>query len=243
MHTKSQADWTHELVAVAHRLVRTLDRHQVPRSLFEGTITKDHYIAWGKQTYFYVLETPPSLLKSGRRMKRRGKKHAVIAELLLTKTAEEHAHDRWILSDLNALGCSRAEVEGTAPYKAVQAYIAAHRFHAEEGSPYAILGTAFVLEFLSEHRASMAAKNLVARNEIAGISDAISFISRHGQLDGGHVEEALSLLRGIECPRAQGAVLSMAKFTALLVPGFFPKPTRVARRTGAGRMGSGGPTA
>ncbi len=228
--TDPRTDWTHELLQVARTLVHTLDRLQVPRSLFEGTISREHYIFWGEQTYLYVLETPSNLLKSGRRMARLGKKHAELAELLLIKSTQEHAHDRWIMSDLLTLGCSKAEVEQAKPCGAVQAYIATHRFHAEEGSPHAVLGTALLLEFLSEHRASKAAVNLVARSEIPGISQAISFISRHGQLDGGHVDEALSLLRGITCPKARDAILSSAKLTASLLPGFFPKSERCAVR-------------
>jgi pyrroloquinoline quinone (PQQ) biosynthesis protein C len=227
MHTKAQTDWTQQLVALAQTSVHTLDRRKVPRSLFEGTMIKSHYIEWAKQTYFYVLETTPSLSKSGRRLKRWGKKHAVIADLLLTKANEEHAHDKWILSDLSVLGCSKAEVERSKPCSAVQSYIAHHRFHSETGSPYAILGTAVVLEFLSEQRAGMAAANLVARSAIPGIEDAVSFLGHHGHLDGDHVDGALQLLRNITCPRAQEAILFMARFTTTLLPNFFPKPARV----------------
>jgi len=226
-----QTDWTDEVVQVARTLVRTLDRRVVPRSLFEGTITKGHYRDWGKQVFLYVKVTPWCLSQSGRRLKRWSRPHAQIAELLLTKQLEEQAHDQWILSDLLHLGCSRAEVEGATPYGAVKTYLASTCFQAEEGSPYSILGTAMVLEFLSEHRAGMAAANLVAKSEIPGISNAISFISRHGQLDGGHVGEGLRLFRGISCPKAQAAILASAKLTASLVPSFFPKPKHgVGRR-------------
>src|SRR5262245_53033466 len=110
MHTQPMTDWTQNLLAMSRTLVHTLDRRQVPRSLFEGTISQQHYIDWGIQTYHYVQETQPNLLKSCARMKRRGRKHAVIAGLLLTKAQEEHAHDEWMLSDLTVLGCSRAQV-------------------------------------------------------------------------------------------------------------------------------------
>lgn len=227
MNMTNTTDWTLKLLAVARELVHRLDRRKVPSSLFQGTISREQYLAWGIQTFFYVQETQPNLLKSCRRMKRRGRGHAVIAELLLTKAREEHAHDEWMLSDLSALGCSRAEVERTRRFRAVEAYISTNRFHAEEGSPYAILGTAFILEYLSEHRASSAAANLVARGHIENIAQAVSFISHHGQLDGGHVEEALHLLRAITCPRDQEAILSMARFTASVIPGFFPRPGRI----------------
>jgi pyrroloquinoline quinone (PQQ) biosynthesis protein C len=224
MHMSPQQDWINELVQIARKLVRTLDRRRVPRNLFQGTITRSHYIAWGKQTLLYVKETSPNLRTSGRRLMQWGREHARIARLLLTKTEEEQGHDRWMFSDLLNLGCSRAELESAAPYPSVQVYIATHRLQAEEGSPYFILGTAVVLEFVSEHRASMAAENLVARSEIPGIANSISFITLHGQLDGGHVDDALELLRGITCPKAQAAILAGARHTASVLPGFFPKP-------------------
>lgn len=228
--TSTETDWTHSLTQEGCMLVNKLDRRQVPRSLFDGSISVDDYIDWLKQAYFYVRETPILLMKSYERMRQLGREHAMFAELLRAKISEEHAHDEWILSDLNNLGCSREEVERTGPCGAVKAYNAHNHCEAEEGSPYSIFGTGFVLEYLSEHRAGVAAANLVARSAIPRISGSVTFIRSHGQLDGQHVDEALSLLRRVSSPKHQKAILSTARYTASLIPGFFPKPKRAGRR-------------
>ena len=154
----------------------------------------------------------------------------MFADLLLAKVSEEHGHDEWILSDLNTLGCSKEEVERTEPCGAVKAYNAHNHFQAEEGSPYSIFGTGFILEYLSEHRAGVAAVNLVSRSAIPRISEAVTFIRSHGHLDGRHVDEALSLLRCVSSPKHQKAILSTARYTASLIPSFFPQPKRAGRR-------------
>ena len=95
---------------------------------------------------------------------------------------------------------------------------------AQEGSP-AFLGAAYTLEFMSMHRAKMAADNLRARRAIPNIEEAVSFLEGHGDADVGHIELLSEILRRIEDPRDQDAIALSAAVMRALYPRFF-QPTR-----------------
>jgi len=227
MQTQTQSwtpmDWTHALEHEARLLVDELETHPAARRLFQGSIDADGYIAWLVQTYHYVQWTTPLLEHAGHRLKRQGR-HLLLAELLLQKAAEERGHERWLLADLKNLGWTRKQVEGTHPCRAVEAYIAWNRFQSEAGSPTAFLGTAFVLEYLSVHRAGQAVDQLLAHGAIPHIGKALTFLRGHAGADGGHVAELRAVLRTLTDPAEQAAILLSARNTRALYTGLFPEP-------------------
>jgi pyrroloquinoline quinone (PQQ) biosynthesis protein C len=219
----NQMDWTIALEDEARLLLEELELHPAAQRLFDGSIDKDGYIAWLVQTYHYVQWTTPLLEQAGRRMKRLGR-HVLLAELLLQKASEERGHERWLLADLKNLGFSKQQVENTRPSRAVEAYIAWNRFQSEAGSPTAFLGTAFVLEYLSVHRAGEAVERLLARNAIPHIHKAVTFLRGHAGADGAHVAELTAVLRTLTDPKEQSALLLSARNTRALYLGLFPEP-------------------
>lgn len=229
MHTQAQeqssTDWTDALDHEARMLVGALDMHPGARQLFDGTISAEGYAAWLAQTYHYVRWTTPLLARAGRRLKRLGR-HPWLAELLLQKASEEQGHERWLLADLKNLGWTREEVEGVGLCPSVAAYVAWNRFTAEAGSPTAFLGTAYVLEYLSVHRAGDAVERLLARGAIPNIGKAVTFLRGHAGADGEHVAELAAVLRTLTDSEEQAAILLSARTTRALYLGFFPEGER-----------------
>ena len=222
-HSWTQMDWTSALEDEARLLVEELELHPAARRLFDGSISKDGYITWLVQTYHYVQWTTPLLEQAGRRMKRLGR-NVLLGELLLQKASEERGHERWLLADLMNLGYSKRQVENTRPTRAVEAYITWNRFQAEAGSPTAFLGTAFVLEYLSVHRAGEAVERLLARDTIPNIHKAVTFLRGHAGADGAHVAELMAVLRTLTDPTEQSALLLSARNTRAIYLGLFPEP-------------------
>jgi pyrroloquinoline quinone (PQQ) biosynthesis protein C len=222
MRTQTQhpMDWTSALEHEAHLLVEALDTHPAARSLFEGSIDAQGYAAWLAQTYHYVRWTTPLLERSGQRMKRLGR-HPMLAELLLQKCAEERGHERWLLADLRNLGWSREQVECIELHPAVAAYVAWNRFTSEAGSPTAFLGTAYILEYLSVHRAGLAVERLLARDAIPNIRKAVTFLRGHAGADGEHVAELARVLRTLADSEEQASILLSARTTRPLYLGLF----------------------
>jgi pyrroloquinoline quinone (PQQ) biosynthesis protein C len=224
MHTRTgpqtQTDWMDALEYEARTLVEELDVHPVARHLFEGSIGAGSYAHYLVQTYHYVRWTTPLLAEAGHRMKRLGRL-PLLAELLLQKALEERGHERWLLADLKNLGWSAERVEGAERSPAVNAYIAWNRYTTLSGAPTAFLGTAYVLEYLSAQRASRTVGRLLAANAIPNIHKAVTFLRGHGNADGDHAAELVSVLRSLTDQEEQSALLLSAHTTRALYPGFF----------------------
>jgi pyrroloquinoline quinone (PQQ) biosynthesis protein C len=204
----------------AQALIEALDVHPEAQRLFDGVIDAESYAAWLAQTYHYVRWTQPLLARAGRQMKRMGK-YPALAELLLQKSSEEHGHEQWLLADLKSLGWTRERVEHVQVRPAVAAYVAWNRFTAESSAPAAFLGTAYVLEYLSVHRAGLAAEQLITRAAIPNIQQAVSFLRGHADADGDHVDGLLSVLRSLTDRQEQAAILLSARTTRELYLGLF----------------------
>ncbi|WNG22642.1 iron-containing redox enzyme family protein [Cystobacter fuscus] len=215
-------NWISALEHEARALLEALDAHPAARRLFEGSIDAESYAHYLVQTYHYARWSTPLLAEAGQRMLRLGR-HAVLGQLLLQKASEEHGHERWLLADLKNLGWSAERVERTEPSPAVSAYVAWNRFTSRHGRPEAFLGTAYVLEYLSVHRASGAVERLLAAGRIPRIHKAVTFLRAHGSADVGHVEELTSLLSPLTDPEEQSALLLSARTTRVLYLGLFAR--------------------
>ena len=212
--------WINDLEHEARMLLTELDAHPSARRLFDGSIDTRDYIHYLVQTYHYARWTTPLLAEAGQRMKRLGR-HSRLGDLLLQKAHEEHGHERWLLADLKNLGWSAERVERTVPNPAVTAYIAWNRFTSRCGRPEAFLGTAYVLEYLSVHRASQAVQRMLAAGHIPHLRKAVTFLRAHGTADTGHVAELTALLGPLTDREEQSALLLSARATRVLYLGLF----------------------
>ena len=216
----TQVDWVAVLEQEARGLVAALDAQPDARRLFDGTIDTEGYIHYLIQTYHYARWSTPMLAEAGHRLKRQGR-HPHLAELLVQKAGEERGHEKWLLSDLKNLGCPEVRVEAAARTPAVDAYTGWNFFTSRSGVPTAVLGTAYVLEYLSQTRASGVVERLIEADAIPNIRKSVTFLRSHGALDGDHVAEMEAVLRTLTDPEDQAAVVFSARATRCIYPGIF----------------------
>ncbi|MCE9672618.1 iron-containing redox enzyme family protein [Myxococcus stipitatus] len=223
LETSKPMDWVGLLEQEGRGLVATLDAHPEASRLFDGTIDREGYVHYLVQTYHYVRWSTPLLKGAGARLNRLGR-HPKLADLLLQKSEEERGHERWLLADLENLGCPVRAVQDTIPSPAVDAYTGWNCFTAWAGVPTAFLGTAYVLEYLSVTRATGAVDRLLQVSAIPNIHRAVTFLRSHGSLDEDHVAELTSVLRTLTEVEDQAAVVLSARTTRVVYPGFFRDP-------------------
>ncbi|QDE67390.1 iron-containing redox enzyme family protein [Myxococcus xanthus] len=216
----TQVDWVAVLEQEARGLVAALDAQPDARRLFDGTIDTEGYIHYLIQTYHYARWSTPMLAEAGHRLKRQGR-HPHLAELLVQKAGEERGHEKWLLSDLKNLGYPEVRVETAARTPAVDAYTGWNFFTSRSGVPTAVLGTAYVLEYLSQTRATGVVERLIAADAIPDIRKSVTFLRSHGALDGDHVAEMEAVLRTLTDPEDQAAVIFSARATRCIYPGIF----------------------
>ncbi|WP_163784453.1 iron-containing redox enzyme family protein [Myxococcus vastator] len=220
VQSPTQVDWVAVLEQEGRGLVAALDAQPDARRLFDGTIDTEGYIHYLIQTYHYARWSTPMLAEAGHRLQRQGR-HPHLAELLVQKAGEERGHEKWLLSDLKNLGCPEARVEAAARTPAVDAYTGWNFFTSRSGVPTAVLGTAYVLEYLSQTRASGVVERLIAAAAIPNIRKSVTFLRSHGALDGDHVAEMKAVLRTLTDPEDQAAVIFSARATRCIYPGIF----------------------
>ncbi|AKQ67921.1 long-chain acyl-CoA synthetase [Myxococcus hansupus] len=216
-------DWVSALAQEGRALVSALEVQPDAKRLFAGTLDREGYIHYLIQTYHYARWSTPMLAQSGHRLKRQGR-HPHLAKLLVQKAGEERGHERWLLSDLKNLGCPEAHVEAATRRPAVDAYTGWNFFTSRSGVPTAFLGTAYVLEYLSQTCATGVVERLIAADTIPNIRKSVTFLRSHGALDGDHVAELESVLRTLTDPEDQAAVIFSARVTRCIYPGIFREP-------------------
>ncbi|WP_044890816.1 iron-containing redox enzyme family protein [Myxococcus hansupus] len=224
MHAQTEnhvgTNWLATLDEEARGLVAAVDARDDARRLLEGTLDKAGYIHYLVQTFHYARWSTPILGEAGVRLRRLGR-HPELAELLIQKGEEERGHERWLLSDLKNLGCSEAFVEAAARCPAVDAYTGWNFFTSRAGVPTAALGTAYVLEYLSQTRAGVWAERLRAAAAIPNIHKSVTFLRSHGALDGDHVAEMARIFAGLTEQEDQEAILFSARVARSVYPCIF----------------------
>ncbi len=213
-----------ELEMTAAALDAALAENPILASLIDGTITRDAYVERVLVPIFhYTSESSTWLGRSSERLSAQGRYPGVV-EHLAKKSREERGHEVWALRDALSLGARADVVRREPPPAAVEAYIAYNEATCSVGSPLAILGTSYVLEYVAAHSGAKAIERLTAHGASSGLQHALRFLRAHAHDDVSHIEELRRTLTSIADPREQEAILVSAHVTARLFPRFFAEP-------------------
>ncbi|WP_437621253.1 iron-containing redox enzyme family protein [Sorangium sp. So ce1151] len=210
-----------EIDTTAAALDAALTQNPILASLIDGNIAPGTYVERVLAPIFhYTSESSAWLWRSSERLRAQGR-HLGIAEHLAQKSREERGHEAWALRDALALGARPDAIRAAAPPSAVMAYVIYNEATCRVGSPLAILGTSYVLEYVAAHSGAKAVERLAARGGSSGVRRALRFLRAHAHDDVTHIEELRRALTSISDPREQEAVLVSAEVTAKLFPRFF----------------------
>jgi len=201
-------------------LLASLDAHPMARRLLSGDVNTQEYGSFLEQTYLYVRQTRPFLRRAGERLAEQGRA-PTLSRLFLQKADEEEGHELWVLADLEAIGRPMDRYSPPRPCPAVAAYLAWNQFQVEAGWPLGFLGTAYVLEALSDACAGTTATNLIAKNRIAGIRNGVRFLQGHADADEGHIDMLRRLLSSVSSMSDKEAIALSADVTSSLYLGLF----------------------
>jgi Iron-containing redox enzyme len=205
---------------IVTELLASLDAHVMARRLLAGDVNTQEYGAFLEQTYLYVRQTRPLLRRAGERLAMQGRA-PTLSRLFLQKADEEEGHELWVLSDLEAIGRPMDRYVPPKPCTAVAAYLAWNQFQVEAGFPLGFLGTAYVLEALSDACAGLTATNLIEKNRIPRIRQGVRFLQGHADADEGHIDMLRRLLAVISSASDCEAIVLSAEVTSSLYLGLF----------------------
>lgn len=129
---------------------------------------------------------------------------------LYERIEEEKGHEDWVLDDIKSVG-GWTEALAAAPSAPVQAMIGYNYYAAERVHPCSVLGMLYVLEVVASVYGGKAADSIaraIGREAGAG---GFRFLSSHATMDADHMAKLNVLLKTIEDPAAQAAILASTR--------------------------------
>lgn len=220
------SDFITQLRHEADELLKAVDASPVG-AMFDGTASKDLYIAFLQETFHHTRPTSANLAHAGERLNKTGQS-GWLADLLMEKSKEEKGHEKLALADLVTLGLTEKEVENAPESPPVAAYNAYCRFIAASPFPIAYLGPAYVLETLAVERGPKAATGMNKTAKVADIAKASVYLGYGGE-DAGHVSRLDDKLDRIKNAADQNAILVSAAATRLMYTAMCENINEVAR--------------
>lgn len=127
---------------------------------------------------------------------------------LYERISEEKGHEAWVLEDIEAIGGDVAGARASPPSAPVQAMIAFNYYGAERVHPCSVLGMLYMLEVVSSvygGRVSDAIARTIGRDVDSG---GFKFLTSHATMDVDHMAKLNRLVKTIDQPGAQQAVIN-----------------------------------
>lgn len=130
---------------------------------------------------------------------------------LYERIEEEKGHETWVLEDIGAVGGNVPGAGTTPPSPPVQAMIGFNYYAAERVHPCSVLGMLYVLEVIASVYGGKAADSIaraIGRDTKAG---GFRFLSSHATMDADHMAKLNVLLKTIDDPAAQAAIIESTR--------------------------------
>lgn len=171
-----------------------------------GRISLPTYIAYLTEAYHHVKHTVPLMRAAQARLDPR---QAVFSEALEEYVLEETGHENWILNDIRHCGGDADAVRDGEPRPATKAMTDFAYAFIERVNPMGFFGMVFVLEGTSVQLATHGAQ--AVRDSLGLPAEAFSYLTSHGALDVSHMAYFESLMKSVEAPDDQAAIVEMAR--------------------------------
>lgn len=145
---------------------------------------------------------------------------------LYGRIEEEKGHEDWVIEDIEAIGGDVRGAREFAPSAPVQAMIAFNYYSAERVHPCSVLGMLYVLEVVASVYGGRVAESIARSIGRSVDGGGFRFLSSHATMDVDHLAKLNRLLKTIEDPAAQAAIINSTcvnfhQFTQLFSAGGF----------------------
>ena len=130
---------------------------------------------------------------------------------LYERIEEEKGHDSWVLEDIEALGGDVRAVRETPPSPPAQAMIAFNYYASDRVHPCSVLGMLYMLEVVSSVYGGRVSDS-IARALGRKVEDGgFKFLSSHATMDLDHMAKLNLLVKTIDDPGAQNAIVNATR--------------------------------
>jgi pyrroloquinoline quinone (PQQ) biosynthesis protein C len=175
------------------------------QSMIQHGLTMAEYRAFLHDLYHIVWHFCPVMAAAAARCDERFRH---VRYELYERIAEEKGHEAWVLEDIEKVGGdARAARDMAPPTPPAQAMIGYNYYAAEHVHPCSVLGMLYTLEVISSVYGGRAADS-IARALGREVADGgFRFLSSHATMDVDHMASLNRLLKTIDDPGAQRAIV------------------------------------
>ena len=184
---------------------RSIENLPKVQSMMHKGLTPAEYRAFLRDLYHIVWHFCPIMAVAAARCDDRLR---TVRYELYERIEEEKGHETWVLEDIGAMGGDVAGANAASPSAPVQAMIGFNYYAAEHVHPCAVLGMLYVLEVVASVYGGKVADSIaraVGKDVTAG---GFRFLSSHATMDQDHMAKLNVLLKTIDDPAAQAAIIS-----------------------------------
>ena len=179
--------------------MHTMIHHGLPLAEYQAFLHDLYHIVW----HFC-----PTMAVAASRCDDR---HRTVRYELYERIEEEKNHETWVLEDIEAVGGDAAGARANPPSAPVQAMIAFNYYAAERVHPCSVLGMLYMLEVVSSVYAGRTSESIaraIGREVDAG---GFKFLSSHSTMDVDHLAKLNRLIKTIDDPSAQEAIVNSTR--------------------------------
>jgi pyrroloquinoline quinone (PQQ) biosynthesis protein C len=188
----------------SRRAIETLPK---VHSMMQKGLTLAEYRAFLRDLYHIVWHFCPIMATAAARC---GDRLRGVRYELYERIEEEKGHEDWVLEDIVAVG-GEADAQSAAPSAPVLAMIGFNYYAAERVHPCSVLGMLYVLEVVASVYGGKVADSIaraIGKDVTAG---GFRFLSSHATMDADHMAKLNVLLKTIDDPAAQAAILESTR--------------------------------
>jgi len=186
----------------SRRAIESLPR---VHSMMHKGLTVAEYRAFLRDLYHIVWHFCPVMAVAAARCDDRLRS---VRYELYERIEEEKGHETWVLDDIGAMGGDAGGANAAAPSAPVQAMIGFNYYAAERVHPCSVLGMLYVLEVVASVYGGKVADSIARATGKDVTAGGFRFLSSHATMDADHMAKLNVLLKTIDDPAAQAAIIS-----------------------------------
>ena len=196
------------LVEMTDAARRGLEEIPTMHAMIHHGLSLAQYKAFLHDLYHVVWHFCPTMAAAAARCDDR---YRHVRYELYERIEEEKGHETWVLEDIEAIGGDVASVKAGPPSAPVQAMVAFNYHGIDRVHPCSVLGMLYMLEVVSSvyaGRVSDSIAGAIGRDVDKG---GFRFLSSHATMDVDHLAKLNKLLKTVDDPVAQDAIINSTR--------------------------------
>ena len=186
---------------------RALENIPKVHSMINHGLTLEEYRTFLHDMYHIVWHFCPIMATAASRC---GEDFRQVRYRLYENIEGEKGHEAWVLDDVIAVGGDPEHAKSTPPSLPVQSMIAFNYNAVERVHPCSVIGMLYTLEVVSSVYGGRVASAISRATGIAG-PRGFTFLDSHASMDLDHMAKLTELVKTIETPAAQQAIINATR--------------------------------